>query len=253
MCTPHVRVVHWRSCLQQLGAVLCLLLGGALGLSAQCTLVCPATLNLSLPGPSDDCTAVVTAAGLGASVSSCQGVLHVDLYTASGTRLPSDTSATGARIGRLTAQHVGATLVAHITHDASGQRCDVGVHVFDAQAPLLTVSDTAVSVVADLTPAAGFPAAQVRDCSTAGRSYQDSLVTHGCAGLTDPAGNPVFQTVYRTWLATDAANNSSTARQRIQRLAVSLDSVYAPRDTTLSCSHGTVANETFATRVPSPR
>ena len=206
----------------------------AAGLRAQCSLSCPPSLNVSLAGPLEACTTQLTATQLGAVAPGCGSLLDVDVYSASGALLPGDTLADGTRIGLVRAAQIGQTLRAQITLRATGATCAVWVSVFDAQPPQLTVRDTVISVLADASAASGFATPEVLDCSAVALTSADSVVRAGCGGQA-------FAKTYRRWLAVDAHQNSSTATQVIEHVAVDVADVEAPPDTLLDCTRGSIA------------
>ena len=207
--------------------------------TAQCSLSCSGAVNLSLPGPADACASAVTPVMLGVSLAGgCAPGVDVDLYTPGGARLGGELDADGFRLGRVTADQLGSTLRARATHRASGAYCETDLRVFDALGPMLSVSDTSVSVLTDLVPdtnGGSFPAARAQDCSGVSLSHADSVVRTGCgAGLA-------YRRTYRTWYAADGRGNPAVAQQVITQVRVELDSLEAPADTTLPCTLSSVA------------
>ena len=206
------------------------------GLRAQCSLSCSTAINLSLDGPTRGCEAEVYPAQLGLDGMACGGLIDVDLYTANGTLLPGRVTGAGSRIGVAYAMYIGSTLTARATSRADGNFCETAVFVVDGQAPQLIAPDTVVSLLADIQPVGfggTFDAVDALDCSSASLAFTDSTAAGGCVA-------PYYGEVYRTWTATDAGGNTASRRQRIFRVAISLDSIAAPPDTTLACTVASV-------------
>jgi len=206
----------------------------SISLSAQCTLSCPSGLNLSIAGPDFGCSSVLGPADIGVISPSCTGFLDLDLFTSTNQLLPGDTNPLGARVGIVTAMHIGQQLRARVTHRSSGNNCDIFLTIIDGLAPQLSTPDTIVSLLQELLPngfGGTFEAISIEDCTSTTQFYTDSLVQLGC-------GASAYAKTYRTWTVTDDYGNSSTASQEISRVAVQLDSIQAPSDTTISCAEG---------------
>ena len=232
-----------RGCYLRVGALVGVFVaGGVFGfgpgvLAAQCTLTCPAALNLALAGPLAGCTSEVSPAVLGVGRSGCGDPLDVDLFDTRGLRLPGTTDPTGARRGLLPSTAIGTRVRARVTHRASGQNCTVSLDIQDNAAPLVSARDTALWATLPTEPrlsGGSLPNADVSDCSAWSLNYVDS-VAHFACGVG--AGTPrVVRQVYRRWIAVDAYGSRSTAQQRIAIHRVEGASLRAPADTTLDCA-----------------
>jgi len=203
-------------------------------LAAQCTLSCPSGLNLSIAGPAFGCESTVRPVDIGVVAPSCSGLIDLDLYTSSNQLLAGDTTAQGARVGKVRSVHIGQQLRARVTHRASGNNCDINLTIRDGQAPQLSLNDTVVSVLQDLTPVGFgglFEGPLIEDCTQTTTTYLDSLDQGGC-------NSSAYAKTFRTWTVTDAYSNSQSVSQEISQIAISLDSILAPIDTTVSCVDG---------------
>lgn len=206
----------------------------SISLSAQCTLSCPSGLNLSIAGPDFGCSSVLTPIDIGVVAPSCSGILDLDLFTSSNQLIPGGTTPLGARTGLVTSTHIGMQVRARVTHRASGNNCDINLTIVDGLAPVLQLSDTTVSIIQNLLPqefGGTFQGPTIEDCSSTTAFYTDSIVQQGC-------NSSAYAKTYRTWTVTDAFGNSRVANQEITQVAVSLDSISAPRDTLVSCAAG---------------
>lgn len=203
-------------------------------LVAQCTLSCPSGLNLSIAGPSFGCESTIRPIDIGVIAPSCTGLIDLDLYSSTNQLFAGDISASGARVGVINALHIGMQVRARVTHRASGNNCDINLSIVDGLAPNLMLSDTIVSILQNLDPVqvgGDFMGPLIKDCSSTTANYTDSIAQGGCSSTA-------YAKTFRTWIVTDAYANSSTIRQEISRIAVDLDSIRAPQDTSVSCANG---------------
>ncbi len=203
-------------------------------LIAQCTLSCPTGLNLSIAGPSFGCESTISPIDIGVNAPSCSGLIDLDLYSSTNLLIPGDTLASGARVGVINANHIGVQLRARVTHRLSGNNCDINLAIIDGLDPDLMLSDTTVSVLQNLVPqgfGGHFSGPSIEDCSSTVANYTDSIAQNGCS-------NSAYAKTYRRWTVTDAFSNSSETTQVISRIAIALDSIQAPPDTSISCENG---------------
>ncbi|MFK8058328.1 MAG: hypothetical protein AB8F78_19540 [Saprospiraceae bacterium] len=203
-------------------------------MSAQCTLSCPSGLNLSIAGPDYGCESVLTPVDIGVIAPSCTGLMDLDLYTLANQLLAGDTTVTGARTGVVTSVQIGMQLRARITHRATGNNCDINLTIVDGLAPVLEITDTTVSILQSILPqgfGGAFEGPFIEDCTTTTSFYTDSVAQVECGGSA-------YAKTYRTWTVIDAFSKSSTISQVISQMAVQLDSIETPIDTSISCVEG---------------
>lgn len=166
-----------------------------------CTMACNNLVNVSLPAV---CEAEITYdMVLEGTYSTCNpngpGAFSV-VVSYQGAPIPTSPVVTSANIGQ--------TLMATVTHIASGNSCWGTIVVEDKLAPQLDCpADLTVTCTADTTPVStGYAIAT--DCSNFSLTYSNSTQGFGCAG-------PYAATLTRTWTAFDVYGNWSQCSQLI--------------------------------------
>jgi hypothetical protein len=182
----------------------------------QCTLICGANQNLSLPASGQF---MVTAAQIAPTAATfCPGPLTISLTTASGLPLPNAT---------VTCQQAGQTVTATLTHTASGNSCSVEISISDVLPPVLVCADRLITCQTDptATPVA-LPEVLSDNCTVANIDYQDVTTDLPCNTIHN--GVQVTEQIERTWTVTDQAGNSSTCLEMIYVRTPTLAQVTVP-------------------------
>lgn len=194
--------------------LMCLMLLAGWGNQAfsQCALVCNDAVNISLPGPADNCQLEVTVDMVLEDPPSCQNPLEVTIMTMQGNQIPTSPT--------VNASHIGQTFIYSVKEPSSGNSCWGTIKVEDKLGPQITnCGDKMMPCLADYRPTSDggdVPAPTFADCSQiANISYTD-IITHGNCNTAYVA------LIHRTWIATDVRGNSSTCSQYVTMQRVSL-------------------------------
>ncbi len=179
-------------------------LGTAAGISAQCTLVCNQGIQVSL-SPAGQ--ALITTQLIAPNApSSCPGPLELTLLNNVGQTIPNP----------LTCDNIGQAITARVRHIASGNFCTGDLEVRDALSPTLSCADKFIFCNENPEPSeVGAPTA-TDNCTPSNAltlNWFDSQTSLGCGVIQN--GFPVLKRIDRTWVATDAHNNSSSCVQKI--------------------------------------
>jgi Metallo-peptidase family M12B Reprolysin-like/Immunoglobulin domain/Dockerin type I domain len=203
-------------------------------------LVCADNLFLSLP--TTTCTMKITPGMI--LKSTINPAVNYSVVVLDGTNPISST---------LTSANIGKTYTVKIIDgcDGAGNSCWGTIKLEDKEAPTIVCPTTPVTVkcsdlVAETNGTATFTSGQalgvvtaptVTDCSALTRTYSDNVVDLPCA-----AGTFITKRIIRTYIATDAYNNSATCQQIInfQRIDLPITTTLAAASTSFDC------NETFA-------
>jgi HYR domain len=195
----------------------CLILSFGL-LQAQCTLVCPVDLQLSLPQSGQ--FAVTTQFLAPTAGTYCPGNLDLQVTTSLGQSVPDNV---------ITCAYVGAALTATITHTASGNQCSTTITVQDAIPPALQCADKFITCQTDPTAVPIALPSVTDNCTPVGlltADYQDITTDLPCGTLY--AGQSVTERIDRTWTITDQSGNSSTCMEVIHVRTPTLAQVVVP-------------------------
>lgn len=198
-------------------ALLFLLLGLTPGVTAQCTLVCNQGIQVSLDPAGQ---ALITTQLIAPNASnSCPGPLELTLLNNVGQTIPNP----------LTCNNIGQSITARVRHIASGNFCTGNLEVFDALSPSVSCPDKFIFCNQNSEPSeVGVPTA-TDNCTPSNDltlHYFDSQTTLGCGVMQN--GFPVLKRIDRSWIVTDAHNNSSTCAQKIWLRHISTTDVTFP-------------------------
>ncbi len=168
-------------------------------ITAQCSLTCLGDVQISLSA--DSCKALVIPEVLLSDPSLCTGTKIVEILDSLGNVIPSSPY--------IDANYIGQTLVARVTHPASGNRCWTNLHIEDKTAPVLICRDTFLLCNQTPNPATlGYPTAYDNCGQSFSLTYSDIFQEYACGGI--------YTAVYiRTWTAIDVSGNVSTCVQNI--------------------------------------
>ena len=225
-------------------SLVCLLLLAAWGnrAYAQCALVCNDDVNVSLPGPADNCQLEITVDMVLEDPLSCQNPLEVTIMTQQGQEIPNSPT--------VNASHIGQTFIYSVKEVNSGNSCWGTLKVEDKLGPQITnCGDHILPCLADYRPTTeggNAPTPTFADCSLIiSKSYVD-IIDHGTCNSTYVA------LIYRTWTATDVLGNSSTCSQYItmQRVSLTQYTPTCPGNVTLECSNTAPNTSPAATGYP---
>jgi hypothetical protein len=212
-------------------AVLMLVLSWTWRTDAQCTIVCNDDAQLSLPGPTANCEALVVAfMVLKSPPSSCPGPKMVTIFDAFGNQLPQQPYA-GGNIGTLVDEkYIGQRLTVRVADIGSGNYCWGHLTIEDKLGPEFSnCRDTTIWCLQDPRPVnkgGQLPLPIVRDCTDS-----SSIVLVNVDSLTIGLCTDTFsQRIRRTWIATDLMGNSNSCQQTIILKRVSLgDTLVKPQ------------------------
>lgn len=182
-------------------------------LFAQCSLVCNDDLNVSLPGPSEDCELTIDISMVLEGQQYCNGPFEVSILTAQGLEIPTSPI--------VNASHIGQTFIYSVEETSSGNSCWGTISIEDKLGPQITgCNDIMLPCLSNYLPtvAGGHaPTPSVSDCSdVANFSYTD-IITHGTCNTPG-----YVALVQRTWTATDENGYSSSCSQFVTVKRVSL-------------------------------
>lgn len=196
-----------------------LCLSGASGqLSAQCTLICNQSMQVSLDGSGQALIVPVMIAP--SAGTTCPGTLTVSLFNNVGQALPNP----------LDCSHIGQTVTARVQHTLTGNSCSGTLQVVDGLPPAFAVcADKFVFCHEDYSPAAvGTP--QVTDnCTPSAQislQHFDTETNLGCGNFQN--GIPVLKRIDRQWTAQDQYGNSNSCQQKIWVRHIALADITFP-------------------------
>ncbi len=210
---------------------------------AQCALVCNDDLNVSLPGPSDNCELELTVDILLEDPNACVGPYTVTLMTLQGLPLPNSPY--------LNETNIGHTYMYSVA-EPGGNSCWGTLNVEDKLGPEITnCGDHIIPCLRNYKPTidgGSVPTPSVADCSgVASFSYTD-LIDHGTCN------SPYVAFILRTWTATDINGFSSSCQQYItvQRVTLSnpVFTPVCPANVDLQCNIGSQNTSPAVTGYP---
>ncbi len=203
------------------------------------TLVCNDNLNISV---NSDCEVTLNADMLIEDPIEPEDFYIISLKDQFGNVIPTMT---------LNSAYIGQTIEYSVEYECGGNSCWGYITIEDKQIPDLEPGSSIVDCRADTAPTtstlpipAGVTAFQSGDvfflenfdqCSNVTLSYEDDVVDNGCSADFET-------TIFRTYTATDAAGNSTTAVDTIFIERITLADVELPRNyddidlPSLSCS-----------------
>lgn len=184
---------------------------------AQCTLICNQSLQVSVDNLGE---AAITPDMIAPTAGTyCPGNLELTLTLPSGFPAPNP----------LTCAEVGKTIIAKITHTASGNNCSTSLQVRDLQPPDLDCPERFVSCSQDPSPyGIDFPVwmdncTPVNGCTF---TYSDVVTDMPCSATQN--GVRVMRRIDRSWIVKDARANASTCMERIWVRRADLSQVTFP-------------------------
>jgi len=185
---------------------------------AQCTLICTADLQTSLPASGQYTIPVSLVSPTAASL--CPGALELTTWNASGQVLPNNT---------ITCAQVDEVVQVRVKDIASGNSCISEITVMDMLPPVLFCPQKYVQCTQATTPSSIGTPSIIDNCTP----YNALNITRFDIPTTLPCGTiqngqKVVEKIDRTWLATDASGNISTCLERIWIKAPVMDSVIFP-------------------------
>lgn len=224
-------------------AAMLLLAGWGNSAYAQCALVCNDDLNVSLPGPSDNCALELTVDILLEDPTSCPGPFTVTIMSLQGIPLPSSPY--------VNETHIGHSYIYSVA-ESGGNSCWGTLSIEDKLGPEITnCGDHVIPCLRNYKPTSdggSVPTPTVDDCSgVASFSYTD-VIDHGtCA-------SPYVAFILRTWTATDIHGYTSSCQQYITVQRVTLaDPIFTPvcpPNVELQCNIGSQNTSPAATGYP---
>lgn len=200
----------------------------SMSVQAQCTLACNDEVNISLPGPDEQCEAIIVPDMVLEDSTSCPGDYEITVMDANGFPIPSS-PAVGA-------EYIGQQLLYSILHPDSGNSCWGYLNIEDKLPPTVyhCVDDT-VYCVQDPTPiweGGDAEAPWFDDCSQiVSQGYTDDVIVGNCT-------ESYTQLIMRTWTAIDAQGYSNTCIQSITvaRVSMAQYTPLCPDDVELECN-----------------
>ncbi|MCC6724215.1 MAG: HYR domain-containing protein [Saprospiraceae bacterium] len=210
---------------------------------AQCALVCNDDLNVSLPGPSDNCELELTVDIVLEDPASCAGPFTVTLMNLQGIPLPSSPY--------VNETHIGHSYMYSVA-EPGGNSCWGTLNVEDKLGPEITnCGDHVIPCLRNYKPTSdggSVPTPLVDDCSgVASFSYTD-VIDHGTCN------SPYVAFIQRTWTATDIHGYNSSCQQYITVQRVTLaDPAFTPTcpaNVELQCNIGSQNTSPSATGYP---
>jgi hypothetical protein len=201
---------------------------------AQCALVCNDDVNISLPGPGDDCKLKVTVDMVLEDPTSCKNALEVTITTLQGLVIPNSPT--------VNASYIGQKFIYSVKEVGSGNSCWGTLKVEDKLGPQFTnCSDLTVPCLVNYKPktdGGDVPAPAVADCSKiASVSYNDIITQGNC-------NTEYSSRITRTWTAMDILGNTNTCTQTItlQRVSLAQFTPVCPANKEYECSNITPQN-----------
>ncbi len=179
---------------------------------AQCALVCNDNVNVSLPGPIDDCELEILVPMVLEEPYTCPNLLTVTVMTLQGVPIPTSPV--------VNETHIGQTLLFQVKENPTGNSCWGTMKIEDKLGPeMLNCDDMTLPCIIDHRPTTDggdVPAPDIDDCSPMYNvAYTDIIDNGSCS--TSYSG-----LVNRTWVGTDNLGNTSTCTQTITLARVSL-------------------------------
>jgi len=229
--------------------LLVVMLSWASSVSAQCTLSCNGSAQVSLPGPAEGCEALIGhPMVLTSSFLVCPGAKKVTVYDGAGLPLPSRgyTDGLNNHTGSVVDEaYEGQTLTVKVADITTGNECWGTIRIEDKLGPQFTnCNDTTLYCIQDARPdidtvggilGGEVIAPTVNDCMGAGNlivSWVDQVTNGTCTDMFSSR-------IRRTWTATDPRGNVTTCVQNITLIRVSLDDVtpICPNQVTVNCTN----------------
>ncbi|MCB0517727.1 MAG: HYR domain-containing protein [Lewinellaceae bacterium] len=185
---------------------------------AQCALVCNDNVNVSLPGPIDDCDLEILVPMVLEEPYTCPNQLTVTIMTLQGVPIPTSPT--------VNEYHIGQSFLFQVKENPTGNSCWGTMKVEDKLGPqMLNCNNLTLPCIIDYRPTTDggdVPAPDIDDCSPMYNvAYTDIIDNGSCS--TSYSG-----LVNRTWVATDNLGNTSTCTQTITLSRVSL-ATYTPQ------------------------
>lgn len=207
--------------------------------SAQCTLSCNDDAQVSLPGPADNCEALIVHSMILTNPNqTCPGSKTVTVYDPNGNPVAQAPYGMG-NIGSIVDQrHVGFKLTVRVRDNTTGNYCWGAIRVEDKIGPLITnCVDTVLYCIQNPKPVSrggDMPDPIFDDCmGTAHLNivYTDQVTNGTCA-------DTFSQIINRTWIATDPDGNSNSCTQELIMRKVSLSNYTptCPQNVSLECN-----------------
>jgi len=184
-------------------------------LSAQCSLSCEeADVNVAIN--QDGMSEITSAFFVTGMTGPCAGNFSIQLF-----------NNLGADIGNIaTCDYVGASLIARITHDDSGNFCESTLNIMDNLGPVLTCPDDQIDCSASTAQAdvAAVTALDNCDASPTISLQSETIIDQVCLG------QPFNRIITRVFTATDVYGNQSlsTCEQTISVRTATLADVVFP-------------------------
>lgn len=197
---------------------LLLLIGVSTPTKAQCTLICTADLQTSLPASGQFTIPVSLVSPTAASL--CPGALELTTWNAAGQVLPNNT---------ITCAQVDEVVQVRVKHVASGNSCFSEITVMDMLPPVLSCPQKYVQCTQSTAPSSIGTPSIIDNCTPYNAlniSRFDIPTPLPCGTIQN--GQKVVERIDRTWLATDASGNMNTCLERIWIRAPVMDSVIFP-------------------------
>lgn len=185
--------------------------------TAQCTLICNQSLQVSIDQLGQ--ALIVPDMIAPTAATYCPGNLELTLTLPGGIPAPNP----------LTCSEVGKTVLAKLTHTASGNNCTTSLQVRDLQPPDLSCPERFVSCSQDPSPyGIGFPewsdnCTPVNSCTF---TFSDVVTDLPCNATQ--GGVRVMRRIDRSWIVKDARNNASSCSERIWVRRADLSQVVFP-------------------------
>lgn len=188
-----------------------------------CTLVCNDDGQLSLPGTTDNCEAIVSPVMvLESPLFVCNGPKTVTIFDPNGNPLPSAPLPLGHTGAVVDEQYIGLRLTVRVSDNATQNYCWGHITVADKLGPTIeNCRDTTLYCLKDLRPTSlggDVRTPTFSDCS----GLATMTIVHSDAIVTGTCADPFSQIITRTWVATDKFGNASTCTQTITMVKVSL-------------------------------
>ena len=195
---------------------------------AQCAMACNDEVNISLPGPDQNCTTPITPEMVLEDSLSCPGDYIVTVMDLNNNPIPGSPN-----VGP---DYIGQQLIYSVLHPDSGNSCWGYLNIEDKLPPAVNnCVDVTVFCVEDLAPVwegGDVDAPWFEDCSDIiEQGYTDETAVGTCS-------DPWTAIVTRTWQAIDEWGHTSTCVQTItvERVSISQYTPQCPADVQLECN-----------------
>ena len=190
-----------------------------------CTPSCHNQINLSLPQSG---LAVITPAFMLSGSNNCSGNWTVTVTDVNGNIVPSNV---------VNCLYVGQLLMVSVQDTDTGVSCWGNILVEDKLPPTMTCADVTISCSDSTDPSnTGMPDVSDNCFGVPNLTYTDVSVVHNCS-------DPLYDvTIERTWMATDASENTTTCTQNIFLEKALLSNVVFPPMAIVDCTNPNLAS-----------